>query len=617
MEIKIFRFLSYFKKTDTYNFDQKSLQVIDDEIKAYFSSSTSYRALIFSAPWGSGKSTLIREWIKRTKSVSRKYSDITYISAFGVKDGAELLIRIYAEIVSKQSAIYRLLHFAGRTTYELIGLSPNAAAQLLLKVAVKPKYIIIDDLERINTEGIKSIFGAINTITEQMRIKTVIVCDIEKITVEEHGHYAEKLTKEVIKLNIDKTFAIRNIFTQECNGLPAPYVQTYKFHNAVVHSKVTNIRHIEKAAQTYKRFIDTILPLKLNKLETFGNLTYGITAYCLENQQSEISDDDLREINRYFARDDIPERIKHLIDTYTLFNITQAYNAPISSSLVKNVVKDNCSNKEAIQQELLATNHYMHNQTAEWRIVWNLTSSPKSEIRSALHEQRRKLKNHLYLDTGVILHVFTNELRLTEIGDQDKSYDQIVLDAKDYIDQIKNKEDIHIHFEKDEVIYSMIDISSYHGLGYPSKNSDIYPYFIQIWDYIRTTFAKQKAEALKAKIDILFNDIKSNLETISDILTDQTNLQYRDQFLHNLEISKVASQILSLEADDRYNILVSIGARLRNNYYDKPDEQAWRDELAKFLLHAAASRDAIDKHSIVSQVEGLTGYKKTTYDHKE
>ena len=119
------------------------------------------------------------------------------------------------------------------------------------------------------------------------------------------------------------------------------------------------------------------------------------------------------------------------------------------------------------------------------------------------------------------------------------------------------------------------------------------------------------------KIDILFNDIKSNLETISDILTDQTNLQYRDQFLHNLEISKVASQILSLEADDRYNILVSIGARLRNNYYDKPDEQAWRDELAKFLLHAAASRDAIDKHSIVSQVEGLTGYKKTTYDHKE
>lgn len=611
MEIKIFSFASFFKNSKKPEFDQKALRVIDDEIRAYFASKTSHRALIFSAPWGSGKSTLMREWIKRAQRHRGKHSQITYISAFGVQDGAELLIRIYSEIVSAQNITYKTIDLASRTAYEIIGLSPNAAAQLLLKIAVKPKYIIIDDLERIETDGIKSIFGAINTITEQMRIKTVIICDIEKISLEEHGHYAEKLTKEVIKLNIDKTYAVKNIFLQECEGLPKAYLQTDMFYQAVMQSGVSNLRHIEKAAQTYKRLIDIISSSKFDKLDTFGNFTYGITAYCLENQISALKDDDLNEINRYFGRKDVAERIRHFIETYTLFDITQAYSAPLSSSLVRNIVIDNCANKEAIIEELLSADHYKHKEPEEWKIVWNLTTSPKSKIRTALQEQRSKVKNHMYLDTGIILHVFANELRLSEIGDQTKSYDQIVLDAKKYIDDIRGKKALNIHFEKDETLFISIDMNSYMGFGYPTVQSDIYPYFHEIWEYMKSTFTKQKTETMTATIESLFDNIKENLEAISDILTDSRSSKYREQFLHTLDVKKVASQILTLEADDRYTILVSIGARLYKNVHDRPDEYIWRDELAEFMLLAAESKDAIDKHSITSQVEGLTGYKKT------
>lgn len=602
---------------DAEEIDVRALGVIDREIRAYFSSKTSYRALVFSAPWGSGKTTLIKKWMKDNTSMSRrqqrkniKFEPITYVSAFGVKSGAELIAKIHAEIVLSQGSSYRMANSVAKNVYQLVGLSPDVAAQVLLKVAVKPKHLIIDDLERINFEGLNSIFGAINAISEQMGIKTVIVCDIERFLPEKHGEHAEKLIKEVINLEIDKSYATRNIFRKECADLPGWISNTDMFEDAVSDSRTDNVRHIEKAAQTYKRFADIVSTLPLVNVGSFGLLTYGLIAYCIENQITPLTDEDLNEVNRYLARKDQAGRVSEFRKKYSKIDISQDHHAPLSAKLIRNVVLRNCSNIEEIREEISSSHHFRNQEQEEWELVWKLTTSPRDKLDAAIVEQREKITSRSYLNTGVILHVFANELRLSEIQFAARSYDSIVEEAKRYIDDVKVHPSLYVHYEKDGALYESISMSAYNEKGYPDHGDEIYPYFKEIRDYMKDEIrGYHYGKALKY-LKELFRDVSGNLEKIDEFLMDRNSSFYRGEIIHNLDYKDVASQISMMDAPSRYSINLLLSSRVYNREHDRANEIKWIKLVGKELFEIAQSRDAIDKNSMVGQAEYFLKYKK-------
>lgn len=205
-------------------------------IEKYLSKPTQYSVQIIGE-WGIGKTHYYKNTLQTIISNTPVVEDNTikyhpiYISLFGIKTSEEIQINILHEILSQYLSKKGLF---GRRQHKIAGsllrlflkgyLALNGVKNFsdfksdLNKISssaidVNTIVLVFDDLERKHQDfSIEEFTGYINTLVEN-HVKTIIICNEDKIDEKAYKLYKEKIIGSVIEYTPATTEIIDNIIT--------------------------------------------------------------------------------------------------------------------------------------------------------------------------------------------------------------------------------------------------------------------------------------------------------------------------------------------------------------------------------------------------------------------
>lgn len=163
---------------------------LNEYIQNYLKNDKTQRAIMLTAPWGSGKSFYIKNilcpFLHKNK---KKYA---VVSLYGIKDLKELnkslYIELKANIFSKQTENQRKANIVGRTIIKGItsffGIDVSQSEEqwqkLYKSINLKNSLIIFEDIERSGID-IVEFLGYVNNITENDNAKVLLVANEKEI----------------------------------------------------------------------------------------------------------------------------------------------------------------------------------------------------------------------------------------------------------------------------------------------------------------------------------------------------------------------------------------------------------------------------------------------------
>ncbi len=211
-----------------------------------------YKSILINGAWGIGKSYEI------TKAIEGN-DNFCYVSLFGLKDSKELYHELFIKLISNNSkneflldkgnkVLSGVLTFFGKERLlDIITDNELVEAKLCsLANAGKKIIIVFDDLERISTNfKIEELFGTIEKLRSYPVVKTIIVANINEMTIENKAilyKYSEKI--------IDKIYVIEelsnNIRWEEMN------IDRGFINELIQKHKIKNVRTLKKAQNFYE-----------------------------------------------------------------------------------------------------------------------------------------------------------------------------------------------------------------------------------------------------------------------------------------------------------------------------------------------------------------------------
>lgn len=583
-------------------------QKLDEEISFYLNDKNARRALVLHAAWGSGKTHLMNEWLNHRRE-NRPYTpgmvredpmDIAYISAFGVRTADELhekAVAAFIELAPKKRILFggRVLLTAAASGFNVT--LPPISNTTLLKFIERPKAIIIDDIER-SFGNLGRIYGAINEFVEQHKVKVILICDRIKLAQRNQYGEIEKIADTIIPFPANPKETSKTMIAETLISVDENYRFQNEIEEAVEHSGTENIRTVAKALGTYRRLCKAMAENQPANNEHLGKLAYAIVAYAIEFYQEKLSPTAISEVGAISFSRDKKSEIKKVMQHYTKFDVTSSFELPLNADLIKKIVIDNCYEARKIADEISTSRFFRFEEPEEWEIVWHKLRVDREVVEQAIIDQQKKLDNMSYKDTGVLLHVFSNKLRLSEGGLSSESFEDIESEAKFYIDNLAKLEDVEFHLAAaGDNIYRMND-ESYKGLGYPRETNDpAYTAFKAIKTYLVEVFTARVETSLEQDVHHLFSSIAVNYKGCHDAIMAKYPDRYNSEFLHKLDENLVAEQICNLPNSKKYEFMLAIGSRLYREIHNRPNETEWCKRLGAKVIEEARSLHPLDKAS--------------------
>ena len=317
-----------------------------EEILNYISSKEICGALLLTGKWGCGKSYLIKEIVKEVNAGKKICMGI--ISLFGVDDIATLNHCIKETYLSASSGVFtKTVRKAVKGVGELIkggvevasaadpscglsaGLAKGIGSALSLNVFdyvpvknefgrgdKKKKFVLVfDDLERCKI-NIVDLLGAINDYCENKKIKTILIADESKLSIDEpveksdlkgdeqtqkkpeytdeekerskqYKEFKEKIVFSTIKLETNYDAIIDNVIKEyqetivDSNYKEYLVLKASTIKQVFYESKYNNIRTVKKIIVAFERVFNLwSTDLDIGYLE---NILYTFSADMYEN----------------------------------------------------------------------------------------------------------------------------------------------------------------------------------------------------------------------------------------------------------------------------------------------------------------------------------------------
>ena len=224
---------------------------LNSYIKHYIEEDQTNRAIMLTAPWGTGKSHYIQEkLIDFLSNPDNGGYRCIVISLYGISSVSEISKAIYVEATwdtiiahaptsvkpkiekmkdSKSMALSTLQVGAksilkGITSYFSVDLSPDeeSLSQLYQSVNLSKSLIILEDLERSEL-SVSQVLGYVNNLVEQDGVKVLLVANEDEILSYElsdpdkEGHRERRLTKESVLYLKIKEKTIGDTINYQCD----------------------------------------------------------------------------------------------------------------------------------------------------------------------------------------------------------------------------------------------------------------------------------------------------------------------------------------------------------------------------------------------------------------
>jgi hypothetical protein len=216
--------------------------------------------IALSGKWGTGKSHLWNRF--KEESTEKSIKNSLYVSLFGVKDIAQLKVKII-QSAAGDSNTSNIVKELGKTAWmeakkylKTIHKGFDALddiALLAVPLMLRNRFIVIDDIERKHKNlDIEEILGFIDEFTQNYNTRFLLILNIDQLSTDKENW--EKFREKIIDHELSLEITPSEAFEIAVQKISSQYALAIK--KSVEICKVNNIRVIYKIIRTVNRFIE-------------------------------------------------------------------------------------------------------------------------------------------------------------------------------------------------------------------------------------------------------------------------------------------------------------------------------------------------------------------------
>jgi hypothetical protein len=224
-------------------------------VKDYCNDQAAEYSIMITGQWGAGKTFFIKNSIEPNVG-----KEILYVSLNGIKDlgdiDKQIVLSVYPILDSKSVKAVGSVAGAALKYFKLDGLKEVVDIKDLPK-KINDKILCFDDIERAKID-IDQLLGYINKFVEHMAIKTLLICNEDKISnVELYKDIKEKIIGITLKYTPDYVDVIDTII-RDYSEIDPKYYDFLKSTTDIIgevfnKSESTNIRILKQSVIYFRK----------------------------------------------------------------------------------------------------------------------------------------------------------------------------------------------------------------------------------------------------------------------------------------------------------------------------------------------------------------------------
>lgn len=434
-------------------------------LKHYLSIPNPQFAILLSAPWGAGKTRLVKTLFKEQKSEQH-----LHISLFGVANRTDIdraIVRAFypksendLAIVAKQIA--KVVDGGLFSKLSSIDLTEFVYSRL-------PETLIFDDIERTQMK-IQEVLGAINGFVEHQGKHVIILANEDVFWGEEGQKEKEKVIGKTLSVVADIASALDNFisdFKDNYNEFLKRETGTITdmFRRANYH----NLRSLKQVLWDFSAIYEILEAQLIENVSGMKELFSVYLALALELKSGNFNRDDMRlrgEID--FETKEKFKKLREARFKYDLEHVQYGrHGSVLPYELAEKVLIDGFLEGNEINSILSQANAFLEKSTEEeWQTVWWAAHRNEADVKLAVEKMEKKFEIYKYIDPATILHVFACRLDLKKRGLGEKDHNITEAECVKYIDELM-RQDLLKGFDP------VADFNNSSGFGY-SRNSGLH-----------------------------------------------------------------------------------------------------------------------------------------------
>lgn len=569
-------------------------------------------AVLLKGKWGAGKTWFIKKFQENNQECQFLYISLYGLTSFSeIED--EFFKQLHPVLASKGMAITaKVLKGILKTTIK-VDLDGDGKSDTTVSSQVPdinlPEYLknagkrvlIFDDLERCSIET-ESILGYINHFVEHQGMKCILIANEDEIFKKDktngpeeikYNRVKEKLIGKTLEISSDPKDAIVEFISAILN-------QEYRRHlegnieNIIDVYKLAgykNLRHMKHAVWDFERIIEKI-PLEARENSDFiSHLITILFAYSFEVKSGNVLPNEIGAIKDSFysalmGDDEKEDKFKKIREKYNSFDVTDSL---LGSFFWERFLGAGVIPTEEIESSIQSSRHFKSQHQPKWIRLWHCFDLEDNDLQSLLSDVETEFFAKQHTDIGVIKHIVSIFLWLSDIGIYAKGKPEIICSSKILVSQML-EENLIPNDGVNE--FELLERSGYAGLGYYGSGLSEFSDFCSFIENELDVHQKSQLPVVSAKLlQIMKDDVTQFWRTVSHSNNAEGSF-YKLPVLQYISVPEFVEAYFCIPPLNRRKVFLALKARYEHSYYNKylVEEIDWLKKLLAALQMEASSR---------------------------
>lgn len=565
--------------------DNKMLESINinENVQAYLDyycnlSHPPHYAVLLKGDWGVGKTWLIKKYCERLKKHDKKY---LYVSLYGITNYAEIDYAIFQQLhplLSSKGMELTGKIFRGLLKLGLkIDLNSDSKEDGTVTLGIPdvnfPEYLkntsqnilIFDDLERCKIE-IESVLGYINYFVEHQGLKVIIIANESEIFIGKNNNEVnetrdnedgksnrylkikEKLIGKTLEVSADLRNGLLNLIDQVNNEQLKNFLRCQggtTIQDVYGIAEYKNLRTLEQVIWDFERIYDALPDKAKEKPEVLDKTLGLLAAFLIEIKRGNLIASEIFLLREHYisaltvqsrqrsiaSQGSSPQPIEknknnNITQFVTKYSSFELYDPFPSEEWWGIFLDKGIIDNQKLAESVSNSKYFQDKTTPNWMKLWHFFDLKDDQFVDLLKQVEVEFQEKKFTSLGEIKHVVSLFLLFSKIGLYDKDEQEILQNAKNYIDNLDDiLEGVSLNYNLEPTEQKD---RSYQSLGFAGKEL---PEFQEFCDYIRH---RQKSDIIKT--------FPAMGHKLLQVMQSDPHRFRRMICLHNLEDQKLYSE---------------------------------------------------------------------------
>ncbi len=581
-------------------------------------------AILLKGQWGAGKTWFINRYSEKLKERAQQ---CLYISLYGMSTLSEIddkFFELLHPILSSPGMAITGKIIKGLLKVGLkIDLDGDKKEDGIWNIQIPeinlPKHLeninksilIFDDLERCNIE-LGNLLGYINSFVEHQELKVVIVANEDELIKKDKNYQVikEKLIGRTFGVFPDFERALENFIAQTDNTS----VRSFLSENVELikdlydKAEYENLRNLKLIVLDFERIFEAMPEKARSKPEILKDILKLLIAFSIEIKRGLMLPQDINKLQEEYItalskpvpsrqtassvtqdKDEEPTSLHKIINTYSAFELHE----PFPSSVWWQIFFERgIIDSQELEQSILNSKYFQDENTPDWVKLWHFSGLSDEDFDNLIMKIEGEYNSREFLDLGIVKHIFGLFLMFSDAGIYAKSKQEILKESKNYIDDLKNRNQL-------ETLPQFLPLSrtignifgSYRSLGFQGKEFEEFKEFSNYINEIQELDIIEKAP--QDVLDALQNDVGKFYRIIcldGSHRHEVSEPKYHETpILKDVDAASFLEKILRMRHEDQRFVFWAIKSRYNyENLNEKLiEELEWLKSIQGLLLKEA------------------------------